>query len=320
MSSACGRGGCVRPFTSELHALTAEPGFCGTPLCAPVEHIAQALEHLGETVAVTANTAAVMTRIGLHARPQCQGEALTLAPEATCLRISPQAVGTTLAVERMPSQKLPPSLQFYCTEGTVLHKSFLTECVGDLDFARLVHKWESGIRPSGAPPSPYHQKSRHHPTPPDPTGDSSTQIDSIFGDNGLMRRTALANWGEELAWRVSPDLVFNILGLASDIRLPLAQAAGNAGVVQIHHGAPERIRHSGSLAVISSGCCTLSIDRSDIEEAWVTCFEADGERAYMLELYDWRYHCVAQFSAPGLPNPGLGGYWRQLVCSMPRLI
>lgn len=313
MSSPCGRGGCCRPFVSELSALTAQPGFCGTRLRGRIERIASDLQHLGEMVAVTANTAAVMTRIGQYACPQMAGGPICLDPDATCVRLHAPAVGTALAVERMPLQKLPYSLQFYCAEGAVLHKSFLTDCRDDLDFARLTHGWESEHPSAHPPPAPANVPLA------EPGDDFTIQTDSIFGDNGLSRRCGLPDWGEDWAWQVSPEQVFKILTLACDVRMPLTQMVGNSGVVQLHHGSVEKIRHTESLVMITAGCCTVSVEPQEIEEAWVTRYEHDGMSAHMLELYDWRFHCIARFAALGLDNPGLGGYWEQMVKSVPRL-
>ncbi|MCK0196986.1 hypothetical protein MWN34_08670 [Ancylobacter sp. 6x-1] len=311
MASACGRGGCSRPFVSELGALTAEPGFCGSRLHAPVERIAADFRLLGEAVAVTSNTTAVMTRIGHYGPPQFTGEPLRCDPEATCVRLETSAIDTALAVERMPVQRLPCSLQFYCPAGAVLHKCFLTQCRDDLDFARLTDLW--------AGPAETHADSCRSPSPARPEGDCAAQLDSVFGDSGLTRRSQLPGWGGTRAWRVAPELALNALALAAEIRMPLSQMVGNAGAAQIHNGPLEQVRRSQALVILRSGCCTLSFDGAEIEEAWVTCYRSPSGEAHMLELYDWRFHCVAQFAAPGLPDPGLGGYWRQVLLSLGRI-
>ncbi|GGF50069.1 hemin-degrading factor [Azorhizobium oxalatiphilum] len=305
---------------SELGALTAEPGFMGTRLGAPVERIVDDLQRLGETVAVTMNTAAVITRIGCYGAPQCSGTPLACGASSICLRLHEAAVDTALAVERMPMNRLPCSLQLFDAAGAVLHKSFLTDCTDDLAFGQLCLDWEArdlaGRRPQvgglgeGALPAPAAFS---------PDGDCAAQLDSIFGDSGIRRRAALPGWGEEWAWRVLPDVVFDLLVLASEVRMPLVQAVGNAGTMQVHRGPVEQVRRSGPLLVLASETSTLSIELNEVEEAWVTRFDAGPDAdGLMVELYDWRFHCVAQFTALGLPNPGLGSYWEQLVFSLPR--
>lgn len=309
MPDACGRGFCHRPVTSALDALTAEPGFCGTRLAARAERIAGDLRHLGESVAVTANTAAVMTRIGCYGAVSRAGDPLAGARGGTCLRLDPSAIDTTLAVERMPGPRLPNSLQFFSAMGAVLHKAFLTECRDDLDFARLTHRWEAPgatAGPDGAGPLPCGAR-----------GGLARQIDSVLGDGGLTRRGLLPGRGEANAWRVAPEAAFDMLRQAAAIRLPLVLAVANAGVAQIEAGALEGVRRAGDLVVASSGTCTLSCDRTEVEEAWVTRYDAPGG-GLMLELYDWRYHCVAQCAGPEGEGPGLAACWRQMLAALPR--
>ncbi|GAB4065190.1 hypothetical protein KHC28_02150 [Ancylobacter sonchi] len=310
MASACGRGGCIRPFVSELSVLTAEPGFCGTRLAAGADRVASDFQHLGEAVAVTANTAAVMTRLGQYAPAQVVGACAAITPETTLLRLDAGAVETALAVERMPMQRLPYSLQFYCSAGAILHKCFLTDCRDDLDFARLTHDWERGDR------APESTPTRGRASRMTAGGDYAAQVDSLFGDNGLGRRASLPQWGSGHAWRVPPEMALAALSMAGNIRMPLTKAVGNMGVAQIHNGPLEQVRRSQSLAILSSGTCTLSLDMADVEEAWVTRYEGEHGEAWMLEFYDWRFHCVAQIAAPELEKPGLGGYWEQLLLSL----
>lgn len=310
MPLPCGRPACPQPMASALAALMAEPGFSGTRLAAAPHRIAADLPRLGAAVAVTLNSAAVMTRIGCYGSPQAAGEPLALDRDAgTCLRLHAPAVETALAVDRMPMSRQPFSLQFFGEGGVALHKAFLTDCRDDLDFARLTHGWE--VAAAGAePPCPAIRR-------PSPAGCGAAQIDSLFGDCGLTRRASLPGWGGERAWRVRPDPACHILARASEVRLPLVMTVANAAAAQVHCGAPETVRRSERLVVVTSGTCTLSIDQTEVEEAWITCFDAGGRTGLMLELYDWRCHCVAQFSAAG-GEPGLAAYWSQLLVALPQ--
>lgn len=309
MPDACGRG-CPRPFMTELGALTAEPGFCGTRLSARAERIAGDLRHLGESVAVTANTAAVLTRIGCYGAVCRAGDPLETARDATCLRLNAGAIDTTLAVERTAERRMPHSLQFFSAAGAVLHKAFLTQCRDDLDFARLTHRWEAREGAGGAAQG-------CGPAPCGARGGLARQLDSVLGDGGLTRRGMLPARGGGNAWRVAPEAAFDALRRAADIRMPVVLAVANSGVAQVQAGALEGIRRAGALIVASSGTCTFSCDRTEIEEAWVTRYDAPGG-GLMLEFYDWRYHCVAQCAGPEGGTAGLAACWRQMLSSLPR--
>lgn len=323
MPPACGPRGCLQSHMSELVALRSVPDFSGTSLGAPLDCIAADLPQLGTAVAVTRNGAAVMTQIGSYDAPCFSGEALrpscppagVAACRPTCLRLCRPMVRTTLAVDQMPASRLPCSLQFFDAEGSALHKSFLMDYGDAFAFRDLQDSWRPAGTDAAEGDAPEDAALLHDACPND---NCARQIDCVFGDYGLKRRAALPGWGRNWAWQVQHKPIFDLLALASEVRMPLLVTVGNAGAVQLYRGPLESVRAAGALTVLGAQGVTVSIEHGEIEEAWVTRIFHEGQPLLILELYDWRYHCVAMITAPALPLPGLGTYWEQLLLSLPR--
>lgn len=315
-------GGCFRvAMTSELGAMMAEPGFSAAPLVVPVTAIAAQFPALSSVVAVTTNSCAVMTTIGDYAPPCFAGDGLCLAKGQTGLRIHSDSVAMALAIDRPGHGQLPWSLQFFDGEGAAMHKCFLTSMADDASFANLTRGWV-GTDPV-APGRISDGGTSWLPAPGDASAwckrDGASQLDGVLHDSGLARRASLPSWGDDHAWRTDPDMLFDLMTLLAEIRMPLSIGVGNAGFVQLHQGAIDSTKRGGSTFRLTADKCSVSLDLNEIEEVWVTCFDAGGRIGHMLEVYDWRYHCVAQFSEFSRDNAHLARYWEDTLRSLPRL-
>ncbi len=315
-------GGCFRvAMTSELGAMMAEPGFSAAPLVAPVAAIAAQFPALSSVVAVTTNSCAVMTTIGDYAPPCFAGDGLYLARGQTGLRIDSGSVAMALAIDRPDHGQLPWSLQFFDGCGTAMHKCFLTSMTNDACFADLTRGW---IGPAAVPPARIAAGGVDWmPAQRDAAQwckrDGASQLDGVLHDAGLARRATLPCWGDDHAWRTDPNMLFDLMTLLAEIRMPLSIGVGNAGFVQLHQGAIDGTKRSGDAFRLTADKCAVSLDLSEIEEVWVTCFDAGGRIGHMLEVYDWRYHCVAQFSEFSRDNAHLARYWEDTLRALPRL-
>lgn len=318
-------GHCQRASaTSDLGALMAEPGFSAAPLSASVAVIAREFPSLDTAVAVTANSCAVMTEIGTYATPRFAGDGLCPAKGRTGLRIHCGSVATALAVDRPDHGHLPCSLQFFDSSGAALHKCFMTGMADDFAFAELTRDW------IGEPPSDTSDQRERMPVtkgwlPFQPDGswwrgrDSAFQFDGVLRDNGLARRASLPSWGESFAWQVDRHILFDLMTLLREVRMPLAINVGNAAFVQTHRGALDAaLRHDNAVRLIAESC-SISLNLEEIEELWVTRFDAAGRAGYVLEAYDWRYHCVVQLSGLAATDGHAGRYWQDQLCALPRL-
>lgn len=291
--------------------------------------VPQALQMLPEienVVSVTRNASASMTTIGRYGAPQFIGDPLKTEAGRTCLRIDPSSLHTALAAERVPACRKPMSLHILDHDGTAVHESYLTSMDHDTQFDVMadgseprrdpeIHmafeslskrggwSWKPrAIRPSGG---------RHL--------DAGFHIDSILGDNGIARRASLPQWGDTSAWQIDPVELPRLFTLLGEAWMPLGIALGNVGVVQYHQGEVEKVRATGHAMQITSKTTNVTIALDDIQEAWISCVDSGIRYEHILELYDWRYHCVVQFKETNEPDANLSTFWQQILCTLPRI-
>lgn len=296
----------------------------GLTLAAPADHVIAQLSEFDTVFSITKNTVAAMTSIGRYAPPQKTNDPLTVETGRISLRIDTPVLGAVVAVESIPAHRKPYSLHMFDAEGRLLHEAYLTNAADDLALEAFESRWK---RTAKRTPS---EDSKRRPTPqswiPEPlkpfeTGDNNRafHFDSILSDSGLNRRASLPSWGDSRAWQVELDSLRRFLTLLTDVRMPLIISVGNAGIAQLHHGAIEAAKWYGNSVQLSSKSCNISLNLDDVEEIWVTRSKSDDANCYMLEMYDWRFNCVAQFHNPETDNENLDCFWRQLVSALPRL-
>lgn len=318
------RRDCPKPRLSRLQALTAESGLLATTLRAPAVGI---LERLAEcdVLALTNNTAAVLTTMGRHGAPQTAGAPLVAEPGRTCLRVHPRSLASVIAVERVPSCRKPYSLHVFDGDGAALYEAYLTNISDAIDYGPAPAE-ESGrngaaaerAAPRDGPRDWMPRQIAAAAGKADAGADAGYHLDSILGDNGLSRRASLPCWGTDLAWQIAPSRLIDFFAFMCDIRMPGGIAVGNAGLVHFHQGAFDGLRASSRMLRISSKHSNVTIALSDVEEVWVCRVETGRGADYLLEVYDWRYHCVAQFTTSADDEPLLRDVWRRQLCAIPR--
>ncbi|MDQ8698129.1 ChuX/HutX family heme-like substrate-binding protein [Hyphomicrobium sp. LHD-15] len=323
MAPSCRRANCPQAKASELHAFLTDPYFSGGMLAVSAPGAIAELPGFDHVVSVTRNSGAAMTSVGRYAPPSRAGDPLTACSTRTSLRMHAPSFGTVLAVERIPASRKPHSLHFFDQDGVMLHEAFLTSITDDLALEELTSGWngagdlaqDESEYPLPASkdwlPKPIAQSAGAH-------RDAGFHLDSILRDNGLARRASLPAWGAGHAWQVEVDVLFNLFTLLTDVRMPLVFGVGNVGLVQVHRGEVDGVKRFGTLMRISSKCCNVTLSLDDIEEIWVSRIESQGRIGHMLEIYDWRYHCVAQFKDCEESDETLSNFWRQLLMTLPR--
>lgn len=324
MAPSCRRrANCHQAKASELHAFLTDPGFSGGTLSVSAPRAIGQLPGFDHVVSVTRNSGAAMTSVGRYAAPQRAGEPLKAEAIRTCLRVHAPSLGTALAVERIPASRKPYSLHFFDGDGVMMHEAYLTSVKDDLALEDLAAGWTGEAPQSGfADEAPLSASNGWLPEPiarsAGPGRDAGYHLDSVLRDNGLSRRASLPTWGASGAWQVEVDVLFNLFTLLTDVRMPLVFGVGNVALMQVHQGPIDGVKRFGTLMRISSKCCNVTLSLDDIEEVWVSRIESGGLTAHMLEIYDWRYHCVAQFTDCDEAGRNLSNFWRQLLVTLPR--
>ncbi|MCC7254047.1 ChuX/HutX family heme-like substrate-binding protein [Hyphomicrobium sp.] len=317
------RTGCPRERANARRVSTAGNGLFAKAIALPVADVLGQLPSLEHVISVTRNTAAAMTTVGRYAAPQRAGAPLVVETGRMCLRVHPESLGMTLFAEPVAAHRKPVSLHFFDRDGIVLHETYLTSIDEDSKLDMLISGRAGGEAEarSGAAPAPGSWTWQPQLLSPlaGLHADAGFHVDSILGDNGIARRASLPVWGEGSAWQIDVSDLVGLFTLLKEAWMPLGIAVGNLGLVQYHQGEIDGVKRSGNLVQISSKHSNVTISLDDIEEAWITHVEAGGRREHILELYDWRCHCIAQFKDADDGDENLSIFWRQILSTLPRL-
>lgn len=320
MSPSCPqRGHCPKTRLSKLQALIAESGVLGTTLHFPAVRVMERLAEC-DVLSVTSNTTAVLTSMGRPGAPQIAGDPLRSETGRPCLRLHPQSLGSVLAVERIPSCRKPYSLHVFDRDGAAVYEAYLTSFDDALAYGPDISEETGGLEGTAEAGAPWPGSMGWMPrtvTAAPANIDAGYHFDSVLGDNGIGRRASLPSWGAGVAWQIPPARLVDFFAFMCDIRMPAGIAVGNAGLVHYHQGALDALKASPRMLRISSKHSNVTISLPDVEEVWVSRVETRNGTDHLLEIYDWRYHCVAQFKAVADNEPLLRDVWRRQLCAIP---
>ncbi len=319
------RKACPKAQASARRVLERTHGTVAKSISLSPSQVFGHLPSLDHVVSVTRNTAAAMTTIGRYAVPQTFGEPLRVESGRIGLRVHLPSLGTALAAEHVPACRKPQSLHVFDRDGIVAHESYLTSIAENALLERLAFdavsapELQSPVSVSEtAAAETWSWQPRLLPRFAEPNADAGHHLDSILRDNGIARRASLPVWTEHAAWQIDIQDLPRLFALLGEAWMPLGMTVGNAGVVQYHHGAVNRVKRHGTLIQLSSNCSNVTLSLADIEEAWVTRVEVDARYEHILELYDWRYHCIAQFTDAHDSDDNLRTFWCQILSAQPR--
>ncbi|MGV6876308.1 hypothetical protein ACUSIJ_26995 [Pseudochelatococcus sp. B33] len=318
MSYRCPYGSdCENGVSSDLQAIVTAPGFRGERVAADPAGVIATLPSVDLAVAVTLNPCVVMTHIGPYDWPMAAGDALRFAEGRTALRFMAANVDTVMMIDGASMGRMPHSLQLFSSEGTVLHRAFLSSLTGAAGYRDLRLRLASSV-PAPSTSRPGEGGTGACGGECDPrlleSCDLAGHLDSLFVNHGVSRRMALPMLSG--ARRVRFEAVYDALSLMTQARMPVTQAACNAGMVQLHRGMLERMRYSGNILLLTAGKCTTSIDLDQIEEIWLSPVRQGTETRYLLEIYDWRYHCVHAMIDAGEEQAWARDAWNRIMASL----
>lgn len=316
---------CPKAQASARRAFERTHGAVAQTIALSASDVLGYLPSLDHVVSVTRNTAAAMTTVGRYAVPQPLGAPLRVEAGRIGLRVHLPSLGAALAAEHIPACRKPQSLHVFDRDGLVAHETYLTSLAENTLLERLASDAASapGLDPrlsanETAAAETWSWQPRPLSPAAGPHADAGGHLDSILRDNGITRRASLPAWGEHTAWQIDTNDLPRLCTLLGEAWMPLGIAVGNVGVVQYHHGAIDGVKRYGTLMQLSATCTNVTLSLGDIEEAWVSRIEIGDRHEHILELYDWRYHCIAQFKDADDSDDNLRTFWSQILSTLPR--
>ena len=291
----------------------------------------QAVESMGEVMALTRNEACVHEKHGVYRNfEQEAGSPVALfVDEKIDLRIFLRSWAFGFAVETpAPGGKGDPrrSVQFFDAAGQAVHKIYMT-AKSDLDAYRaFVERFAAPEQDALLPEAP--------PARPKPAETPDAQIDreaflaewgalqdthDFFGflrNAGVTRTQALRLAEGTFTRRVSGDAARRSLQLAASTETPVMVFVGNPGCIQIHTGPVSRLLEHGPWYNVMDPEFNLHLNETAIEQAWVVRKPSVDGDVTSLEVFDGDGEVIAQVFGkrkPGIPELQA---WREIAAQL----
>lgn len=286
-----------------------------TRLKSPVQDIFKELGSLGRVMALSRNDWAVHERHGTYEEIRAgKTMGIVLGPDID-LRLFFKHWSTAWAVNDNGRQ----SIQFFDTGGTAVHKVFCTDETDKSAYAAMVKKFTDdqaqwpALKPvvsendALAPAAPPELRSRWKAMT------DTHQFHSILQDLNISRLTALRGAGTDLAQKIDNSIVEQMLEAVVEQQIPFMCFVGNAGIVQIHSGAIERVMRTGPWFNVLDPLFNLHLDTTAITQTWLVNRPTSDGWITSLECFAANGELITQFFGarkPGIPELSA---WRQLL-------
>lgn len=303
--------------TSELAQLLEETDSRTRFLQGDLTFFREWLPSFEKVISVTANDSAVMSEIGLYQAPMELGEPLEFDNIGIALRLLPEDLQQTVAVEANPAVRVSPSIQVFDAQGKAAHKCFLASQSDDLAFDILMHgPVEGAPMQQGRPVDVSEPEKGEAPTSPiTPDALSVVEnLDACVPQGGIRRHAQLPDLHEDLAWQVDRQVVPHFLAYIYQLRLPLMIAVPSTACLQLKAGRLDAVIQHDVFMELSIGANRTYFDPADISEYWVV----KSSESLSLECYSKAGECVVVFTQHLLRNPRFNESWMKILESLPK--
>lgn len=288
--------------------------------------LVEALEPLGELMALTRNDSCVHETIGVYAGASHQGPVGLVLGGAIDLRLfySQWAQGFALA-ECRADGVWQRSLQFFDPAGQAVHKIFLRPASKLAAYEDLVEQFlAADQQPGMALGDAWREPDEQPDAQIDRTAlrqawGSLRDTHEFFGmlrRFGVTRSQALRLADPAFVQPLPVSSAQELLSRAAQAGVPIMCFVGNPGAIQIHSGPVKRVAVMGPwLNVLDSGF-NLHLREDRIAAAWLVRKPTSDGLVCSLELFDANQVLIAQFFGERKPGKAELCEWRELLESL----
>lgn len=318
---------------SECEFVAAFAGEGSVRISADINALLPELGALGEVMALTRNESAVHEKIGKYENVHTGKHAAMVLSDDIDLRIFPANWVHGFAVEKSGETETRRSLQFFDAAGDAVHKIHLRPESDTRAYLALIERFRSGdqgphvgpLRPRRAEADAYGQFN---------AGDDArrgelrsrwegmTDVHQFFGilrELKLKRHEALEIVGNDLAWRVEPDVIPQLLQDAANQAMPIMCFVGNHGCIQIHSGPIANIKPMGPWINIMDPGFHLHLRLDHIASVWTVRKPTSDGPVTSVEVYGADNQMIIQFFGKRGEGHSERGDWRSLAEGLPRI-
>lgn len=313
---------------SEAALIASRIGQGTTRLRLDVKDLLTAMGELGTVKAVTRNPHVVHERHGVYSKvvvePPVHG--MVLDPGID-LRIILPNWAHALAVVAQRGERTSRSIQFFDPAGTAVHKAF---CLSD-DQAAAFDAIVARFAAEDQDPTFATSEAKSHPKggdgiAVDPAAFEAewramTDPHQFFGllrKHGLDKRQANRLVPDELARRVTPGSLRQVLTSAAEREVPLMVFVGNGGCIQIHTGPVRKVVDARGWLNVLDPEFDLHVKEEAIAEAWAVTKPAEGGReVHSIECFDAEGTTLISIFGQRKPGTDELDGWRTIHADLP---
>jgi putative hemin transport protein len=284
--------------------------------------IIEALEPLGEVMALTRNRSCVHEKTGVYKEASHNGHVGLVPGGAIDLRVFYHVWAHGFAVSEKTADAVQRSLQFFDAQGTAVHKVFVRP-QSDLDaYAALVARFRDGDQASGIAVLPAAAPDAEKPDAEiDVAGlrDGWASLRDTHAFFGLLRRfgvtrtQALRLAAADFVQEVEPASCACLLDEAARAGASIMVFTGNPGMIQIHSGPVKKFVAMGPWLNVLDPGFNLHLREDHIARAWIVRKPTVDGIVTSVECFDARGETIAMFFGERKPGKPELHEWRALV-------
>ena len=312
---------------SEMELLDTETGENVVRLNDKFAEMLHDLHALGFVMALTRNEEIVHERKGVYENADTElPHKMALFVNADIdLRIFLGVWRFGFAVTSEGARGTMRSLQFFDSEGTALHKIFLTDKSDFEGYENFVEKYRAGDQTA---PLEIKAKPAKAADKPDAEIDAAGfraawaelkdthDFFPLMKKFGVGREQALRLADEKQACAVAADSFKFVLEKARDRQLPIMVFVGNDGIIQIHTGKVENVLEARGWFNVMDEKFNLHINQNEINSAWIVRKPTADGTVTSLEIFNKRGENVALFFGKRKPGVPEMDEWRELIAEL----
>lgn len=319
------RDAAQRLGVSELQLVATGCGSTAIRLTGDWAELLQDLQALGPVLALTRNDHAVHEKTGIYRNIRVSGNTALVLNDAIDLRLFLNHWHHGFAVQEHGLQGTRNSLQFFDTDGTAVHKLYLTEASDDCAFQSLVGVYRADEQ---SPEQTVLCAPRPVPDRPDADIDveglrqhwlalrDTHDFQALLTSFGASRTQALRLAGSDLARTVPPSAFRSLFERSAERALDIMVFVASAGTVQIHTGPVRILKVTGPWFNVLDEGFNLHLREDAIATAWVVRKPTRDGDVTSLEVYGADGQTIALVFGRRKPGQAEDMAWRDLVQSL----
>ena len=293
-----------------------------TTLRAEWTDIMESIEALGEVMALTRNASCVHEKVGVYRKVSHNNHVGLVLGGEIDLRVFYQQWAHGYAVSEKTDNGLQQSLQFYDASGTAIHKIFMKPQSNLEAYAALVARFAATAQVAGIQTQPAAEKVLELADKDiDVAGfrqawaslRDTHEFFSLLRKFAVSRTQALRLAESQFVQQVDVSSCQDLLQAATSENVPIMVFTGNAGMIQIHSGAINKVVKMGPWVNVLDPGFNLHLREDHIASAWVVKKPTTDGLVTSLELFDADGDTIAMFFGERKPGKPELCEWRALI-------